>query len=333
MGVWEVGLGGVWEVGLGILQAFWLYPRVFEPLFPQSRLSASACAMSLAAPAQAEMAMVLGSTRAPLVSETLVQQDGEFVTHKMVDLCGREACPWLWATLGYSSKESYSTRPWDRLPMVLEIKKALGAARGKRTREGIVKSAADGKPLPTLVPLKIRGRELLVHRAKQSMRVNLGDSLELMNWFLAELWVDVRADLEPKVLEAEDDEPTDAPGGEAEQADLGAAGKSAPGPAPDDMDPIGVLLTQLAKHPRCKNASFDKTHSRVRVRMASAPGEPGMKPKYFALKDSKKLLETGDLSRLQDLVDERLADITRYLEAPADAPVDAPDTAAASADA
>ena len=138
------------------------------------------------APLQAEMAMVIGSGRVPLAKVRLPNGEGEFEEHMLANLSqrptdadGKRLLTSIWNVTG-------GIRPWNA-PLVAEIKQAIASLRVKRDRQGNI-SGANGKPLPGIVPVVVRGRDILAENNVQNVRVALGDSLDAMNWFLKELW-------------------------------------------------------------------------------------------------------------------------------------------------
>ncbi len=69
------------------------------------------------------------------------------------------------------------------MPLMRELRAAVQEARGacKRLHDGKYKGA-DGKLLPSLLEVNIRGRALCMENNAKRLRVNIGDSLELMSW-------------------------------------------------------------------------------------------------------------------------------------------------------
>ena len=160
---------------------------------------------AMSAPPQAEMEMVLGKFRIPLQKVTLVTENGEPETHSMVILrhpglqvatraSDEISTPlWLWQALGIDKKRSHGHAGWTpmSLPLISELKETIQAKRRKRTRSGLFKDMT-GALVPQLLQVDVRSQSLLVTNSLKPMAANFGDSLELMNWMLQQLWLDIQ---------------------------------------------------------------------------------------------------------------------------------------------
>ena len=78
------------------------------------------------------------------------------------------------------------TRPWP-----MRSRRPPKASGSERIANAIF-FGEDDKVLPGVVPIPIRGRELPTENNVHTLRVNLGDSAETMNWFLKDVWNDLQ---------------------------------------------------------------------------------------------------------------------------------------------
>ena len=108
------------------------------------------------APAQAEMAMVIGNRRVPLAKVRLANSEGEFEEHLLANLSQRPSGPDGKRLLTSIWNVTGGIRPWNA-PLVAEIKQAIASLRVKKDRQGNI-YGANGKPLPGIVPVKVRGQ-------------------------------------------------------------------------------------------------------------------------------------------------------------------------------
>ena len=236
--------------------------------------------MDAPAPAQAEMAMVIGNRRVPLASARLAGADGNFKEHRLADLSVRR--------LGADGKLGRTSiwhlldgkDPW-KVPLVDEIKQAIASLRVKRNSKG-TRFGADGKVLPGIVPIVIRGREILAEDNVQGLRVALGDSLETMNWFLKQVWNDMQ----------------NAPG--VRRA-----------PAEDAFKELYMAETlgKLRAHKRIRHASYDAHHKRIRVGVHGSRS-----PLYKHVKQAHTFLAAEDLDGMEDFLAQTVDSIIGELE-------------------
>ena len=221
------------------------------------------------APLQAEMAMVIGNRRVPLAKVRLPNGEGEFEEHMLANLSqrptdadGKRLLTSIWNVTG-------GIRPWNA-PLVTEIKQAIASLRVKRDRQGNV-YGANGKPLPGIVPVTVRGQNILAENNVQHVRVALGDSLDVMNWFLKELWNDLQH----------------APGG--------------PRVVLEDTFKDQYLeepLSKLRAHKRVKSASYDPHNKRIRVCVQGG----SKKNRYVNVKQAHALLAEDDVDGLEEFL-------------------------------
>ena len=173
-----------------------------------------------------------------------------------------------------------------------EIRTCIVNLRGERGRDGKYRDTY-GNLLPTLLAITVRGQPLVAENDVNTLRVNLGDSLENMNWFLRELWPDAHSEAAsaPEVDPGQNPEPL---------------------PFRDQQQPLSERFTQemlmalslVRQEPHVRGVTFDARHGRARVFVDFKRA-----PQYFPIKDFKTHLE-ADLSAdewhgcLVDVVDE-----------------------------
>jgi len=262
--------------------------------FQMTLRNRSAQFLEAAAPPQAEMAMVLGKFRVPMVEMVLADAKGDFETHHMVKLNrivdDTSCATWLWQALGYTATCSNQRTPWQ-LPLILEIKAALRHKRFKRSYGGGYRGDA-GDVLPKLIELNIRGRTTLVENNTKHLNMNLGDSVDLMNWFISQLWQDIQA-IDPQGHQA------------AGYPFLAEAAQEED--VPNQQSVIEETLETLRQMPDIKGATWDKHNIRFRIFPRN------QKMFYMKLQGSKglKTLLLMDLETLRTNMNKTL-DIIRY---------------------
>jgi len=236
--------------------------------------------MDAPAPAQAEMAMVIGNRRVPLASARLADVDGNFKEHWLADLSvrrlgadGKLARTSIWHLLDGRS-------PW-KVPLVDEIKQAIASLRVKRDSKGN-RFGADGKVLPGIVPIVIRGREILAENHVQGVRVALGDSLDTMNWFLKQVWNDMQ----------------NAPGVRRAPAEDAFKGLY-----------MAETLGKLRAHKRIRHASYDAHHKRIRVGVHGSRS-----PLCKHVKQAHTFLAAEDLDGMEDFLAQTVDSIIGELD-------------------
>ena len=224
--------------------------------------------------AKAQMAMVIGHRRVPLTKTRLANENGEFSDHWLADLTWRRKLPDGKTAQAHSIwhvfPDDFGKCPWQ-VPLVDEIKKAVSNLRVARNKQGL-RFGANGKVLPGIVPVEVRGREILVENNVQGLRVALGDSLDTMNWFLKEVWNDMQTQNVPGVRRA---------------------------PADDIFKNLHMAasLDKLRAEKRIKSASYDVRYKRIRV------GVHGLsKPMYKTVKRAHELLADEDMDGIEEFL-------------------------------
>ena len=146
--------------------------------------------MAAAAPPQVHKALCFGKFAIPTDDMTLAHADGNFRQVPMVDLsrttAGWLCYTWFWQQLEVSRKSFKKGTPYS-LPLVLEIKAAISAARHKRKRDGKFYDEA-GRPVPQALVITLRGKQLVVLNDARKLVLCLTDPEDLMCWFVSELW-------------------------------------------------------------------------------------------------------------------------------------------------
>ena len=127
------------------------------------------------------------------IEKYLDETTGKFCPWKMVTIVAHST--WLWNALGLKSEHRGM-----QLPLMQEIKESILRSRGKR-KKGMLLDLK-GQVMPSLVKVCVRGKELIVENNLQHVRMNLGPlelppgtvdkSIDVLNWFLEELWGDSR---------------------------------------------------------------------------------------------------------------------------------------------
>ena len=145
------------------------------------------------APVKASMEPCVGDFVVPRTSVHLVQDDGSFAYVDVVDIShtgGVYRCfQWLWEPMGVSRFAWNKGYPW-KLPLLKEIQASVLQHRVKRTRSrGFVD--LEGKPLPRLLTINVRGRDLQAVHDPRKIIIDLV-SMENMSWFLAQLRQDLQ---------------------------------------------------------------------------------------------------------------------------------------------
>ena len=145
------------------------------------------------APVKPSMELCVGGVVVPRTSVNHVTENGAFARVDMVDISrtggGYRCYKWLWEPLGVSRIAWDGSFPWN-LPLLKEIQASVLQHRVKRTRLGGFVDL-EGKPLPRLLTITVRGRDLQAVHDSRKMIIDLL-SMENMTWFLAELWQDLQ---------------------------------------------------------------------------------------------------------------------------------------------
>ena len=148
--------------------------------------------MAAAGPPAVRKTRTVGEHAVPVVTVMGVDESGQTIKRDMVDLSKGMGIPlfkWLWGPLGMSWNDFHHGHD-AKAPLTQEIQKAIAAPRGstdKHQRDGKLFDNK-GKMLASLTSLDIRGRELLARNDGRRLQLNLVDSVELLSWFVNELW-------------------------------------------------------------------------------------------------------------------------------------------------
>ena len=195
----------------------------------------------------------------------------------MINITERK-CGWLWESLG--------CKPNMHLPLLQEIWGGVKLRRGKRKANVYMDDA--GEIMMSLVSVHARGKDLQVANNLKHLCLNLGDDMELLNWFLQELFKDLESTPpeKPKLLRT------------CKSKDSICA----------------TALTEVRAHEQVKYAHF--TEGKFRVMLHNGSLKHKSVPKYI------KLANMGDAG-LQLLVEQTARSLIDDLEddAPAEAPV------------
>ena len=245
---------------------------------------------------------------------------------------------WLWQQLGMSQSE-WNHGAQRRLPFLQEIVSAIMSRRVKRNRQGKFLDA-NGRIVPSLLEVEVRGRRFNVFNDPRRLRVDLHSDVEggvegeTMTWFVGELWKDLHSD--PPVVEVvppvEDAAP---PVDEAHVPPAeDVASPVSPGPLPlvdaaaeeeEDVlvaveapgarslsalqQAIDATRQQLAALPNVINVTWYKKAGRFRLFKFPRGGLPI----YVPVRNYSQILKSMDLPE-----DERLAQLIDALNAAAE---------------
>ena len=135
----------------------------------------------MAAPT-ARLCIAVGDRVVPVQSLVLGDAQGVLRSHKMINITERK-CGWLWESLG--------CKPNMHLPLLQEIWGGVKCKRGKRKANVYLDD--QGEIMASLVSVHVRGKDLQVANNLKHLCLNLGDDMELLNWFLQELFKDLQS--------------------------------------------------------------------------------------------------------------------------------------------
>ena len=171
--------------------------------------------VEVAANLEPEVALCLGNYKIPMVLEPHVVAGGEIKMHYMLGFRvrsnkrakgnHRDPRGWLWPNLGFPDFD----KP-HKLPLFGEILKQIKNLRKKRNRSRAGHVDAEGAPIPSLVKVVVRGRELLVKSTIENVFLAIGEAtsvppepandynsignmLDVVKWFLGQLKIDLMA--------------------------------------------------------------------------------------------------------------------------------------------
>ena len=117
--------------------------------------------------------------------------------------------------------------------------------------------------IPQLLVIDVRGRELKVENNKRKVMVNLPESMELMNWFLGELW----QDLHPAAI-ADAPVAPGAAGGPADPATDSEKDDEADNREAFDKkvgEAVAKVVGELRAHGAIRAVFYDKKNARLRI--------------------------------------------------------------------
>ena len=248
----------------------------------------------MAAPT-ARLCIAVGDRVVPV--QSLVVGDGQGVlrSHKMINITERKS-GWLWESLG--------CKPNMHLPLLQEIWGGAKFRRGKRKANVYMDDA--GEIMMSLVSVHARGKDLQVANNLKHLCLNLGDDMELLNWFLQELFKDLESNLpeKPKLLRT------------CKSKDSICA----------------TALTEVRAHEQVKYAHF--TDGKFRVILHNGSLKHKSVPKYIKLANMgdaglQLLVEQTARSLIDDLEDDAPAEaLVQHMDVHAlvlvDAPAEAP---------
>ena len=283
--------------------------------------------MAAASPPLVAKSLSVGQYVVPYKKEPLVAADGSFKDVHLTDLSrvggGYHLFKWLWEPLGVTLPGWRRGLPY-KLPLVQEIQAGISSRRAKRTRDGNWHDA-EGNLLPTLLVLNVRGRDLQVLGGDpRKLMVNITheldnevESLELLDWFINQLW----QDLHPPAAAGE--QPAHV-AGLAPVLDVDAPGYQlvdasgiAPGAASSDSGEFEArteaalqkALACVRGHEATRPVSFDRKYHRFRVVLRSKV------VKYHAVRRWKELVASADAELLEMALDTTTAELMESLEA------------------
>ena len=262
--------------------------------------------MAAPGPPSVRTALVVGDQIVPVVSVDVVNEDGIFVSQDLVELSrsakGYGLFKWLWGPLGMSLNDFYKGAPAS-VPLITELQAAIAQPRGKRGSDGKFRDAK-GRQLADLLPLTVRGRELLAANNARRLQVNLADAA-LMQWFVGELWRDLH-------------EPSDGPGGVGGGVPGSSSASGEANASPEDLATIlDVALGKIKAIGGVRTAVFEKKNGRFKVRF-HAPGKATYH--WFRVDKFKQLVAQQNMNMLERHFAMTYAHIRETLDMPLEDP-------------
>ena len=143
------------------------------------------------------MALCVGMHRVPLESVVAPTEAGEMKAYQMLrvteTLIGRD---WLWSdwllsAVGAPTKKDASLVAVQDLPLFNELAGAVAQTRHKRKANQW--TDCNGRVLPAVVRVRVRGKDLVLANNTKSLCLHVGHSTETLDWFLAQVWADMRS--------------------------------------------------------------------------------------------------------------------------------------------
>ena len=256
-------------------------------------------------PPKATKALCVGMWRVPVHNVLSTTADGSLKTHGMVHL-GKESgvARWLEKALFEDGKVGDGVKHL-KVPLFQEAFHAVSALRWRRRANAWV--GRDGKVLPALLSIKVRGKKLLVGNDLRCLSVALADDVPLLDWILTQIWEDLAVNpgaSPPDPLDVEDDT------GLKEHA--------------------AELLKPLQKHKRVRWATWQSTRGAFRVYTVKKS------LKYKTVSHWKRVLENESSDAIKrsmaECCDALLGELDEDEELLGDAPAeDAPEPTEAAA--
>ena len=155
------------------------------------------------APPQAAMALCVGMHRVPLQSMVAPTEAGEMKAYQMLrvteTLIGRD---WLWSdwllsAVGAPTKKDASLVAVQDLPLFNELAGAVAHTRRKRKANQWTdcngRVQRKGALQPVVVRVFVRGKDIVLANNTKSLCLHVGHSTETLDWFLAQVWADMRS--------------------------------------------------------------------------------------------------------------------------------------------
>ena len=137
-------------------------------------------------PLQACTAMVVNRHAVPVIQKSFILPDGEWHDFDMVDITSTQHHLDQWLL-----RPARMTRArYLSLPLVKEMQDVVRSTRAACKKRGGRWVAQDGAALSEAIESEIRGMPLVLHNVSRCTMVNLGDSVQLMQWLLNEVHKD-----------------------------------------------------------------------------------------------------------------------------------------------
>ena len=148
--------------------------------------------------------------------------------------------------------------------------------------------------MSTMVTMTVRGRNFLMLKNMRYLCLNLGDSLELMNWFLAQMRADLANPREEEVADPSEFEDLAKVGAPFKKRKKTQELTTQDTPV---QNLVKKALEDLKKDTSVKRASFDMVLGKFRVVLTTD------KIMYKTIRNWKLLCQQDDLFRLQAALD------------------------------
>ena len=186
--------------------------------------------------------MCVGVHRVPVVPLLAPDETGNLKRYGMVHLGqSHRIAPWLVTSLLQDG--SKWEQHFRKVPLFEQLLQKVASQRHKRIAG--TWCDADGRVLPKVLPVTVRGQKLLVANDLRTLTVNLGDDVGLMDWFLRQLWQDLETIQTPSPSPARGPDPNDV--------------------VPGLEDHANKLMKQMKEHQKVRSASWFSRMGRFRV--------------------------------------------------------------------